>query len=560
MIQHAAPIVARLSLGGDKIILAGYSPDALEFYHSLPAARYDKGSRTWSCMRTPVAIHRIATFPGAQLADTLMQQSIDVRGRLLEASQFQDPDHAPAIAQPLSKTPLWHHQLLAFGFGRRVDACLLGMEMGCGKSLDAVTLVVYWGCKTVLVLCPRSVMGVWRREFEKHAARSVRVFIAENGTVKRKRDDAALFMAQPTTDMGVVVINYESAWREPFGDWALGRTWDAVIADESHRIAAHDSIQSKWCARLGLKAKRRLCLTGTPLTQSPLSLFGQFRFLDPGLVGTSWTHFNNRYATHNNPSIPQMVTGYKNQAELADRMKLVTFRCRAEDVLDLPDKHHIERRFALSPAAMRVYRQLEEELIAEVDGGVVTVPNALVKLVRLSQVCSGYLPLDETKEVKEIDDSKIEVLQELLEDMDQREPVVVFCRFRQDLAKLADLAEKLGRRYGEQSGSRKDALDDKAMMREDIDLAGVQIASGGLGVDFTRARYAVYYSIGQSLVEYKQSIARLHRPGQTRRVTYYHLIAENTVDVLAYKALERNQEIVDAVLSVFKSHNRREIA
>ncbi len=159
--------------------------------------------------------------------------------------------------------------------------------------------------------------------------------------------------------------------------------------------------------------------------------------------------------------------------------------------------------------------------------------------------------MDDSDELREIDTAKIEMLKEILEDLPEREPVVVFCRFTQDIAKIRQLAAKLGRRYGELSGQRRDALDDRAMMRSDIDLAAVQIASGGSGVDFTRSNVCVYYSIGRSLTEYGQSMARLHRPGQTRRVTYFHLIAEGTVDVIAYRALARNQEIIDAVLSVF---------
>ena len=61
-------------------------------------------------------------------------------------------------------------------------------------------------------------------------------------------------------------------------------------------------------------------------------------------------------------------------------------------------------------------------------------------------------------------------------------------------------------------------------------VLAVQIQAGGLGVDLTRAAYCIYYSLGFSLSEYEQSLARVHRPGQTRPVAYYHLIAEHTVD------------------------------
>jgi SNF2 family DNA or RNA helicase len=289
-----------------------------------------------------------------------------------------------------------------------------------------------------------------------------------------------------------------------------------------------------------------MALSGTPLTQDPLSIFGQARFLDPGWFGDAWTQFHQRFALHANPKIPQQVTGYRNLDELQATMSHFTFRC-TEAVLDLPEKHHIDRPFKLSTAGTDIYHNLEEELIAQVGTGVVTASNALVKLLRLQQITSGFCQPEEQDTYVEIDDAKLEVLQEILEDLPQREPVIVFCRFRHDLHRIEQLVTGLGRRYGEISGRRKD-LTEHATMPANIDVMGVQIQSGGVGIDLTRAAYAIYYSLGFSLLEYDQSIARLHRPGQTRPVHYYHLVAEKTVDEIIYSSMRRRREIIDAVL------------
>jgi hypothetical protein len=81
----------------------------------------------------------------------------------------------------------------------------------------------------------------------------------------------------------------------------------------------------------------------------------------------------------------------------------------------------------------------------------------------------------------------------------------------------------------------------------------VQIQSGGAGVDFSRAAFCVYYSTGFSLANYLQSVKRLHRPGQTRPVRYYHLVARGTVDEVVYKSLEAKQGIIESVLCYLKS-------
>jgi SNF2 family DNA or RNA helicase len=349
-----------------------------------------------------------------------------------------------------------------------------------------------------------------------------------------------------------IVLNYESAWRPEFAEFSLGMDWDCVICDESHRIKAHNSQVSKYAAKLGRRAKKRLCLSGTPLAQSPLDLYGQFRFLDPGLFGTSWHHFSNRYAIKGNPHIPQQITGYKNQDELQERFRLLSYRCKASDVLDLPEALHEERTCELSPAARKAYKEIEEELITDLGTGVVTASNALVRLLRLQQITSGYLIEDETDKLHRLDTSKQALLGDLLEDAGG-EPFVVFCRFKYDLTAVRSLCETMGLRYGELSGNAKDGLTDRAEMSPSIDVLGCQIQSGGVGIDLTRARYAAYYSLGFSLSEYEQSLARLHRPGQKRNVCYYHLVAENTVDRRVYSALRARKNVIEAVLSGFQN-------
>jgi SWI/SNF-related matrix-associated actin-dependent regulator 1 of chromatin subfamily A len=73
--------------------------------------------------------------------------------------------------------------------------------------------------------------------------------------------------------------------------------------------------------------------------------------------------------------------------------------------------------------------------------------------------------------------------------------------------------------------------------------------AGGAGIDLSRASTAIYFSVGFSLGDYKQSQSRLHRPGQRNNVTYVHLVASNTVDEKVYTALKRRENIVESILS-----------
>jgi SNF2 family DNA or RNA helicase len=80
----------------------------------------------------------------------------------------------------------------------------------------------------------------------------------------------------------------------------------------------------------------------------------------------------------------------------------------------------------------------------------------------------------------------------------------------------------------------------------------VQIQAGEAGIDLTRARYGVYYSIDYNLGHYLQSRKRLHRPGAKWPVMFYHLMAADTIDQKVAGALERRQNLVESVLGEYQ--------
>jgi SNF2 family DNA or RNA helicase len=200
----------------------------------------------------------------------------------------------------------------------------------------------------------------------------------------------------------------------------------------------------------------------------------------------------------------------------------------------------------LSSKTARYYRDLERDMTAQLEAGTVTVSNALGRLLRLQQATGGYARVDEAGTVL-IDGmpSKAATLEDRLEDLPETEPVVVFCRFRNDLNEVAAMARRLGRTHAELSGNENTL---ERWQEGNATIIGVQIQSGGAGIDLSRAAYCVYYSLGFSLGEYEQSLARLRRPGQTRCVRYYHLVAQGTVDEQVYAALRERRSVVDAVL------------
>lgn len=456
--------------------------------------------------------------------------------------------------------PRWGNQEEAYRFAMEHGSCMLDMEMGTGKTRVAIDVALdREDVHLVLVVCPKAVMQVWPIELTKYAWRggsfsakccSKRDQWSTKSAVEHFYD----YLRTHGPDEGVthfLVVNYESVWRDPMGDFLRGAGIDMVILDESHRAKAAGSKVSKYLALMGKSVKYRMCLSGTPMANSPLDIYGQFRFLDRSIFGTNHAKFLDEYAVMGGPD-KRFVVGFKNQQSMMDKFRSVSYTCRMSDVADrikLPEAMPpVEVPVTLPPRDMRAMRDLAKEFIAECGSGYVTASNVLVRMLRMQQMCSGFCevqdgPLGEVS-VTEINTAKEDMLRSLLEDIDRFEPVVVFCVFRHDLDSVHSVCRDLGLECYELSGRGNDL---EEWQNAEGGVLAVQIQAGAEGVDMTRAHHAVYYSLPHSLALYDQSKARLYRPGQGERVSFMHLVAQDTVDKAMYQSLMDKRDVIDSI-------------
>ena len=448
---------------------------------------------------------------------------------------------------------LWDHQRRAVDFALDRKATLLHMGLGTGKSRVAIEVAERAEAKRILILCPLSVCDAWLDQFSKFSPDS-QVAILNRGSVAKKatRAKRAAESASAFGEPFVCVVNYESARNQPLSQWLMGQRFDLLVLDESHRIKSPAGKTSRWVSRLAKTCGKRLALTGTPMPHSPLDVYAQFRALDPQLFGWSFVQFRRKYAVMGGFQLKQVIS-YTRLDDLRERMGRITFQA-SRDVLDLPDAIHEQRIVDLSPKARRMYAEMETDFRTSVREGEVTAANALVKLLRLQQLTSGRVTVetDTSADLVKIDDAKEKALADLFTDLPLDEPVVVFGRFKADLAAVHAAAKASGRESLELSGSRREL---KEWQRGDAPVLSVQIQSGGTGIDLTRAAYCVYLSTGFSLGDYEQSLARVHRPGQSRSVAYYHIVARDTVDEKVYGALRARKNIVEAILDGIQNPN-----
>jgi SNF2 family DNA or RNA helicase len=440
----------------------------------------------------------------------------------------------------------FRHQLEEADMIRRRPACLIAADMGTGKSY--ATLLGLREQRCILIACPIAVGAAWVKQIEMFDADRTAVLLVDGTTASRAARLAKVAGDRPLA----VIVNYDAVSRagSALGKAVAARKWDAIVLDESHRVKSHTGKASKYFFSLA-KANpgaKRICLSGTPTPHSPLDWWSQFRFLDPAILGENFTAFRNRVAIMH-PWVKGWVTGFRPDAlaAMATRIDPLIYRVRADDVLDLPDQIHTQVPVTLPPKSLAFYRAIEDEMIAIVETGeVVSAQNALVVVTRLQQATSGFAVSEQGDVVPVCEtNAKAAAVRDLIEDLD--EPVVVFAKFVHDLDCIAAACKSCNRKSLELSGRKKELAEWQSATGNEVIV--VQQQAGGCGIDLTRSSAGIYFSLSHSLGDYSQSLARLRRPGQTRTVRYWHLVASETVDEAIYAAIERKADITEAVIS-----------
>jgi SNF2 family DNA or RNA helicase len=538
---------------GNRIYVFGTPFAMKDLLKTISGAAWDRDLRAWNYpVSTQIVGGLSSLFPDLSASDEI-NALIEKKRREDEAQLLKTAD-GNELGNFYSSTTPWAHQKVAYHYAYQLvhdgGGMMLALDMGVGKSKIAIDLInnIFMNepiDATGLIISPLSVVPVWPEQFALHSYRYHGVIPLGRGYSVEKK---AQIIENELEEQGcplVFVINYESVWREPLAKLIMSNTWDFIIADEIHKIKAPGGKASMFMGRLAERAHIRLGLTGTPMPHSPLDLYAQYRFLDKGIFGTSFTRFKRQYAVMGGFENRQVVA-FRNLEDLTDKFDCTSFRVESEDVLDLPKAHHVNIPVELDQKERKAYNAMAEELVAMIEDQIVTASNALVRLLRLQQIVQGYTK-NVTGDLVQVGTSKLDTLTDLLDGIRKEEKVVVFGLFKTDLQNVAQAARATGREVYELSGDCDQVSEWKDASNGAV--LAVQYQSGGVGIDLTAAAYCVYMEGTFNYGNYEQSLKRIHRPGQRRPVTYYHLIADGTIDVKVYKALQNKEQVIDSVLS-----------
>jgi len=444
----------------------------------------------------------------------------------------------------------YSHQKEAFSIATDLDQSALIMEQGTGKTLPAIAAIGYRHSQgevnRVLVICPATVSTVWEDEFEKNALFDYELLnLVDLKTEKRKQ-----LLNQAKGPLQVAVINYESSWREI--DLLLKWKPEMIILDESQKVKNGKKKQSKAAHKLGKLANFKMILTGTPVSQGPLDMWSQYRFLSSEIFGRRFVPFRERYAIMGG-YMNHKVVGYQRLRELTRKVYSIAYRVTRDEALDLPPTIDQDLKVTLSSEALKVYKQMERDFIIGFrNGDYATAPIILTQLLRLQQITGGFITTEKHNTVK-IDSAKLNVVRELLEDLPSTKKVVIFARFIPEVDALMAITKELDipavKLTGEVDNRERGRLIKEFQTNPRLRVFIAQIQTGGLGITLTAADTAIFYSTTFSFADYEQSKARLHRIGQHHPVTYIHLITGGTIDEEIIQVIRDKEKMADKVLA-----------
>lgn len=424
-----------------------------------------------------------------------------------------------------------------------VDQKISALFLDCGLGKTVITLTAIWELildyfeiRRVLVIAPlRVARDTWPGELEKWEHLQGIVMSAVLGSEKER------IMAL-NRRANVYVINRENM------EWLVGHCqweFDMVVLDELSSFKSHRAKRFKALKKVRPMVKRIVGLTGTPAPNGLIDLWAEIGILDMGQrLGRFIGGYRERFFVPDKRS-KEMVFSYKPREGAEEAIyQLLSDICismKAVDYLEMPELVYNRVEVSMSEKEMKLYHQLEKDMLIPYEDGDIDAVNAAGLTNKLMQMANGAV-YDENGEVRHIHDRKLEALEDLVEAANGK-PVMIVYWYKHDLARIRERIRAVG----------LDAAEDfRKWNAGEIPVAVIHPASAGHGLNLQAGGSTlIWFGLTWSLELYQQMNARLWRQGQKETVVIHHLIAKDTLDEQVMEALEKKDcgqsALVDAV-------------
>lgn len=596
----ASKIIGDLDLEANAIRLVRPSFLYNTTFKALPGLRYDKKSKSdWIApLSWSSALMLRATFgEDIEWTEDLNNWLFELRETKIDPG-FDLRDATEADLDSDEFDFLRNYQKAGVKYLSTMKTALLCDGMGAGKTYTSGASVRYlhevMGEETLplLIVCPNSTKRSWKKDLSKiWPGIDIQVV---SGTAAKKRKILG-------SGADVYIINWEGlkgfSKLAPYGSVALKRCpecggedakvkpaqchvhekelnkipFKAIIADEIHRAKDGKSQTTRALRAIAQSsgAEVRFGLSGTPMGNNYDDLWSPLNFILPESYPSKTKYIDYYLDTSYDLWGGLNIVGIKKDKEDEFFLGLDPYMRRMPKELilsELPEKTYETRYVEMTAKQAKAYKQMQEGMIAELEGGVTIATTPLVKMNRLLQLASAY---GEVQQIESVDPEtgemkikekvilndtscKLDAFMDDLPDF-EGESVAVFSASKQIINLLSARMEKKKIPHGLITGDQD--IDERQFYMDkfqsgDIKFILLTTGAGGTGITLTEGSTAVYLTRPFSMIESSQSEDRVHRIGSEKhdRVRYIDYVTEGTVDEDVIPALQEKDDRLESVL------------
>ena len=514
-----------------------YNKEIVDFIKSTDLYSFDKNTKEWE----------IPTNQLSTVLDTLTYFD-DIELNIEDTQEIENN----VELQCTPKTDLFPHQIEAVKYGLNHKKWLLLDAPGLGKSLSMIQLAEELkeqrGIEHCLIICGINTLKTnWEKEIAKHSHYSSIIIgkhISSKGNVSYKSITERANQLIKKIDQFFIIINIESIRDAQIVEAILNseNKFDMIVFDECHKCAGYDSLQSK--NLLKIQAEYMIALTGTLLTNSPLSAYIPLAWIGVERKGNI-TRFKQTYCNFDLFTQGRIV-GFKNLDLLKDEIDSCSLR-RTKDLLSLPPKTIINEVVEMDDNHRIFYDNVRRGIKSECDKIKLHTANLLSLMVRLRQSTSCPQVLTSNNIVSSKITRCVDLVEEIVSNGDK---VVIFSNFKEPVYQLNDLLKEYNPLIG--TGDMDDGI-----VSSNIDLFQKDetykvfigtYAKMSTGVTLNSARYMICIDECWTSAENTQAQDRIHRIGSKESVFIYNLMCENTVDTFVHQVVERKEAMSDFIV------------
>lgn len=535
-----------IQLHNDKLIVTfRFDPKIVEAIKKIDGRKWNATNKCWEIPVANVIETLELLLPLGFIANLDVMRLKEKHDKL-----FKEIEEIKASTdQPYTGSlPLYDFQRKGASFLKSMPMALLADVPGIGKSIQ--TLAGTEEESQILIFCPASLKYSWQTEIIKWIPDAKIAVI--NGT---KEERTTQWFYAKKNKIKYMIANYELLIYDI--DEMRDYEWPVIVCDEATRISNPDA-QTTMNLKT-LKAKKRIALTGTPISNAADDIFSIMDWLVPGYLGT-YHQFQNKYCkmteeyNWRSGQNYQRITGYQNLDELSNKVNKFMLRRTKEEVFeDFPPKVIEDVVFQLSDGERKTYegiKQVIQEELATMSIDTSTIENIMVKVLRLKQ-CTDHTKLVGAEKPES---TKLQLLKDMLTPIvASGGKAIIFTQFAEMLHIMREALKEFRPLvvYG-----AVDSVDRMAAVSEfNKDPEGrviIMTEAGAYGLNMQTASYVVHYDAPWSIAKLQQREDRAHRNGVGKAgITVYNMIAKDTIDEYVMKVLhKKNRVSVDVLKDV----------